>query len=535
MRPDLLKRTEWTLAILLTATALFLLIVRATHAGALWRDECAVVQLARLPRVADITRNFQHEAFPVPFPILIRAYTNLFGTSDFVLRCFGLSVGVALLAALWLNAYLVGHKLPIVSLSLLGLNTTFLVWGTTIRGYGLGSVLIIITFALMARLLVEPSPARVIAASLTSLACVQCLIHNLVLMFSLSGSAIVVCLARHNLRRTIIYLSILTLCVISFVPYFSAYSTASTWSQVVEFPVTLRTLWKQFNFALGNPTPALGWLWHVGLLGLIALSIRRLYPLWPSKPAPEWDCLTFGTLTAITAVLGYYEFLQVLNYLPRAWYYLALLSLLAVALDFLAATLSSWRWVRIGRLLFAAIALTVLPLNIWPKIIERQTNIDIVAQKVTELAGPTDLIVLAPWQYGISFNHYYHGITPWMTLPTISDLHVHRYDLFREKMLSARPIDDVVDKISDTLANGHRVWFVGGIKLPQEGHPTPFLPSAADKLTGWDNVAYSEAWRAQLGAFVRLHASRSETAALALPGPVNDFENVPLVVVDGWQ
>lgn len=90
---DFLRRAELALAVLLSATALFLLIVRATHAGALWRDECAVVNLARMPALADIARNFQREAFPLPFPIVVRGYTNVVGTSDLALRCFGIALG----------------------------------------------------------------------------------------------------------------------------------------------------------------------------------------------------------------------------------------------------------------------------------------------------------------------------------------------------------------------------------------------------------------------------------------------------------
>src|SRR6266545_5161727 len=37
------RRAEWIVAALLSAMAVFLLIVRVTHAGPLWRDECAVV------------------------------------------------------------------------------------------------------------------------------------------------------------------------------------------------------------------------------------------------------------------------------------------------------------------------------------------------------------------------------------------------------------------------------------------------------------------------------------------------------------
>jgi hypothetical protein len=46
MRTELLKKIEWAIAILLSVTVLFFLVVRATHAGGLWRDECGTMQLA---------------------------------------------------------------------------------------------------------------------------------------------------------------------------------------------------------------------------------------------------------------------------------------------------------------------------------------------------------------------------------------------------------------------------------------------------------------------------------------------------------
>ncbi|MEY2602022.1 MAG: hypothetical protein QOJ36_1341, partial [Verrucomicrobiota bacterium] len=121
--------------------AIFLLAVRANHAGALWRDECASVQLARMPSVSDVLRNFQHEAFPPFFPLIVRIYTILFGSSDTVLRIFGFCVGCFVISAFWINSRLFRTDVPLVGLALMSLNTTFFVWGTTIRGYGLGSAL----------------------------------------------------------------------------------------------------------------------------------------------------------------------------------------------------------------------------------------------------------------------------------------------------------------------------------------------------------------------------------------------------------
>lgn len=104
MNPKLIKYAEWIVAILLSATVLFVFFVRTTHAGGLWRDECDSLEVARLPTFADVLHNLKFTSFPVLFPTTVRIFTNLFGTSDASLRCFGFLVGVALLAVAWFNA-----------------------------------------------------------------------------------------------------------------------------------------------------------------------------------------------------------------------------------------------------------------------------------------------------------------------------------------------------------------------------------------------------------------------------------------------
>lgn len=535
IRLDQLRRVEWMVAVLLSLMVLFFIAVRVNHAGALWRDECAVVQLARMPDISDIAQNFQHEAFPIPFPILIRGYTNSFGASDTSLRVFGAAVGLALLCALWLSARCAGDGLPIVSISLLGLNTTFLIWGLTIRGYGLGSVFIILVFGLFAALLRKTSPAAMVAAVLSSIAAVQCLVHNLVLVFALAISVTITCLLRRDGRSMAFFLAILSLCAISFLPYLNAYSSGSPWSIVAESPLTFRSLSKQFILATGDPNLAFASCWTIAFLVLVSAATLHLYHLRRGRRSLKGDILLYLMLVPVLATVGYYLFLQLLNYLARPWYFLALLSILAVSLDSLAASLLSLKWIRLSRLLFALTALAILPFYVWPKIIERQSNIDVVANKVMELAKPADLIVVAPWQYGISFNRYYKGAAPWITLPKIADLRVHRYDLFREKMVSPHPINDVLEEIRAALAAGNRVWFVGGLTQLRENDVPRFLSPAPDPTSGWDNRAYNRSWLEQLSAFVRAHGERGQTVALPLVSSVNELENVPLMVVDGWQ
>jgi len=61
------------------------------------------------------------------------------------------------------------------------------------------------------------------------------------------------------------------------------------------------------------------------------------------------------------------------------------------------------------------------------------------------------------------------------------------------------------------------------------------LLPAPNANAGWDNVAYSDAWLEQLGAFVREHSEHGQGVSLPINQRINPFEDVPLMVVDGWQ
>src|SRR5206468_6706629 len=116
-------------AILISALVLFLFFVRATHAGALWRDECDSLELARLPTFADVLHNLKFTSFPILFPTTIRLFTNLFGTSDASLRCFGFLIGAAFVLAAWFIARKNNLSVPLILPALAGLNLTLLLDG----------------------------------------------------------------------------------------------------------------------------------------------------------------------------------------------------------------------------------------------------------------------------------------------------------------------------------------------------------------------------------------------------------------------
>jgi hypothetical protein len=534
---DLLTKAEWLLGFFLTAAIFCLLLVRAFHANALWRDECAVVQLAGMPALSDLLGNFQHEAFPPLFPFLVRIYTILFGSSDTVLRILGFCVGGLLVGAFWINARLFRSGVPLVGLGLLSLNTTFFVWGTTVRGYGLGSALIVLIFGYVGSLLLGSTPRRSATAMLVSLFGVQVLLYNSILFMAIVASAGTVFLFRRRFRDFLVVAAIGTAVLASLLAYFPAYVRARDWNILVRGAPTLYSLWKHCEVALGNPGYSIPAVYYSVAIGLVGLFIFRTYKNQGGQPVPQRDLIWFALIGSGLSIIGCYLFLRVLSYTTSAWYYLALICLIAAALDLTASSLCTSAWLRLVKLGFASAALVAAPFADWSAITERQTNVDVAARIVAARAAPGDLVIVTPWQLGIPFQRYYGGAAPWMTIPNITDHRVHRYDLMKAKMISQDPIADLGNAVRMTLVSGSRVWFVGGLNLPSPEDGPMVLPLAPVSRFKWDNRAYTAAWWQQLSVFAISHANKVDEVSLSLPESIriNELERTSLTVVQGWH
>jgi hypothetical protein len=367
------------------------------------------------------------------------------------------------------------------------LNTTFFVWGRTIRGYGLSSAMIVLVFGYVGSLLLTKSRRHIITAVLVCAFAVQILLYNSVLLLAIAAAVFCILLVERRFRQFFVVLLISALALVSLLPYVPAYLRARDWNILVRGWPTSYSLWKHFEVALGNPGYSIPALWYAIAVGLIGLFIFRLYKDREAKPPSR--LIWFGLFTSICAIIGCDGFLCVLSYTTSAWYYLAFSCVIAAALNLMASVLCTANWLRVARLTVAAGTLALAPFADWSAIKERQTNVDLAAETVGARAAPSDLIVVVPWQFGIPFKRYYRGSAPWMTIPNITDHRVHRYDLFKVKMLSDHPIDDLTDAIRDTLVAGSRVWFVGGFNLPRPEEGPMILPPAPASRFRCDNRA----------------------------------------------
>lgn len=524
-----LQRAEWATALLITLFAVALHASRLVHAGPLWRDEAGAFHLATAPSLAQVIA--RHESFPPPFFLIVRVWVALTGGSDASVRLFGLLVGLGLLALLWWTSRRTARTVPLVGLGLVALNPTVLIFGDSLRGYGLGTVAILAAFAAFARLAARPDRRAVIGAGVAAVASVQLLFHNAALLLALGIAAAGVGIVRRRPRVLAAVVGVGAVAALSLLPWAGPVLATRSWSVLLTVPVGPGEIFGEMARAASAPVDALRWVW----LALLALGIfGSITPVPNPEETKREDARLFALLSLPAVALAQWGFLEAVGYEPRSWYFLPLLALGAAALDVLLASSPLLRTARLGIAVLAVLTLA-LPAAGLARV--RMSNVDRVAERIAAEAAPGDLVVVAPWYHGISYLRY-GGRTRWMTLPQLEDHSIHRYDLVKARMAQPDPLGDVLAAVERTLRSGNRVWVAGELTVPPPGTAIAVLPPAPGAPTGWRELPYLESWSAQLGALLRDRATaggRVRVPAAPSDGPVSGYERMGLLVFSGWR
>src|SRR5262249_4197184 len=154
-----------------------------------------------------------------------------------------------------------------------------------------------------------------------------------------------------------------------------------------------------------------------------------------------------GTSLVLGAA-GFAFFLKLADFATQPWYYVPLMVFSAICLD--AIFLAVWRWARFLAMIFAALTISATFLFEVPLVECRQTNMDLIATRLSSEVTPDDYVIVHPWYFGVTFGRYYKAAAPWTTLPPLEDHGVHRFDLLKVKMQTKYPIAPVIDRISST-------------------------------------------------------------------------------------
>ena len=526
-----LTRVEWGVCLGATLAAVGLHVIYLTHAGGLWRDETSSVHLATMPTAGEMWRALD---VPVFFPATLRCWWAIgLGGTDFGFRCLGFLIALSLLGAIWLNARILRSSLPLVSLGLLTANLTLVRWGDSLRAYGLGCFFILLTLALVWFLMRAPSFGRFIAATLAAVLSVQCLYQNAFLVFAICIAGCFVCFRCSQDRTALILIGVGAVAAGSLLPYFGLVTLSQRSYIVLRSGLDAELVWSNFCDALGTP---MGWQTVVWLGLCVAAAVRGLWFVRPPRGRRRIsteDLPLFAAITLSLGLLSFLLFIAIARLPTQPWYWLPPMVLTAVCID---AALGSWLERYSGWQLALVGLMAFVPLITGVRLAQyRQTNIDLIAARLHEQAKRDDLILVYPWYCGVTFSRYYHGTTPWTTLPALADSRSHRYDLLKEKLAATAPIKPVLDQIAQTLASGSRLWIVGELPAPEPGETTPpDLPPAPEGPYGWADMPYSYVWGRQTESFIAAHGGQTEVVPIGSGEEVSIFEKVTLSVAKGW-
>ena len=528
-------RTLRAVALVLTVLVVGFHVYYISKAGGLWRDEANTAALASMPAVSDIWQHLPFESFPMLWPLIVRLVQSLGGDSDFALRVLGCIVGISALAALWLNARVLGLTAPVISLALLGFSPMVIRSGDSMRAYGLGLALVLLLFALVWKVATAPSTATIVLAAVVTVASAQALYHNAVLVFTICVAGAVVAMRNRHWSRAVIILGLGAIAALSLLPYLDPIQRARSWDVVSVREFDLRIFAARLFEAVSGAGTIVGWLWIFLVVGAVATALAALFYRREATPNDDSDRALYSLLAIGTSIAGSYAFLQFVAYPTQPWYYLPLLGLLAVAIECGLAALPLER-VRVpARLVLALVIVLLAAAPLWNGLQLRQTNIDLAAEKLRETAVAGDVVLVAPWYLGVSLDRYYKDPATKVTIPPIDDLRVQRYDLLKTRMEAAEPIAPVLAALERALRSGNRVWVVGSLLFPAPGELPPILAPAPLESFGWNEGAYMSAWTMQVSHFLQQHALAAEEVPLPSAQPINSHETVQLLVVSGWR
>jgi hypothetical protein len=551
--------TETIAALIGTGFSAVLLVLTAMNAGPLWRDETNTFNLAQMPSLKDLWNNLPFESFPPLWPLLLRAcgFLGLTG-SDAGIRALGLCVGLAFLASLWLCSRWTGGRTPILSIALLGCLPAFLFIVGANRAYGLASCLLVLSFGLIWRVLESPAKSRVFWAALVCLLFTQCVYFDAVFLCAMLAGGALVAIRRRQGKTLWSLVGIGIVSGASLVIYLPIIRQGSLYLPLIRIPFfNFSILWNglcdtlaaRSSADLFGPNGPQIWFWIelvlAGSVVAIAMQWRRGHQTRnpatgaasadPARP----DLALFCVVGMFLGIAGCFVFLTKLHSFMEPWYYLEMLVLCAVSLDGILGAnwpaLRPWGLLRMGVM---AVMIIFSTRPAWKEAHVRRSNVDLMAAWLARNASVNDLIVVEDAWEGITFNRYYHGQTPWLTVPPIASHEVHRNDLVMEKMSQSEAMAPVLHEISTTLRHGKSVWLIGSTPFARPKGPpapTPPPPPPSKMPTRWWLGAYLYWWNRQVATLLLEQALYEQAQTIPVPGPVNGLEKVSVVRFSGYK
>lgn len=520
---------DWDCAVACLLTV-FLLVchgIRFASAGGLWRDEANSVYLATEVTPVENWQRLHLDSSPAAWFVVLRTWNALgYGGSDIGWRMLGLAIGMASVGLAWMASRVLSapamRRSPMVMLLLIGFSPEVMQTGDSIRAYGLGICCTFVVTAVTWQALRNPAKGRWLAAAAAY--CLAVHVHFQAVPAVLTLGMASACLGawRKSMWQTLAPLvagGSAGCTLLIYRPMFAGQRDVADFLAQPFQPLVLVSRLLDSLTRVGFDCTAAGhyadagqkvaaaciWTCFLALAAIPPVStiVKRLRQRSFVEPGAslraDMSRDSAGELRLFVLIcLGIYVPVYVGLLVFRGWvpaphHYLLFIAFTGLFIDCGLRCRSSGS----GRGLLW-LPLVVLFLSAWcgsavvAAARTRATNIDLAARVINERAKATDLVLVAPWEVGVSFRRYCRPGVNWCTLPPVADHTVHRYDLLLKVLSNPSYGAEMQAMLRRELASGGDVWYVGSdlrIVFPENGQVAsvsggPFSIHAVQALGG---------------------------------------------------
>lgn len=384
-----MARLALAVGVALTLALVWLHLRFGQHAGPLWRDEVNSLNVAILPSLGQVFAHSHLDSFPAAWTTVLHLWIVAgLGDTDAELRRLGLLIGLGLVATIWWASRRLGAGVPLVSLLLLGLSPTTIIYGDEVRGYGLGALAVAWCMAAVWAFLERPTLWRRLNAQAAAVLAAQAYFGNcfLVLAICTAGAA---CALRRRATRLLLGVGAIGLVAgLSMSINLPSVLYALRLSPIEQGRYSLAWLASVLHAALAPEVPMLAAAWPIAL----ALAAAGCVLAWRGRdgdPADR-DRALFVMTALVTGVAAYAAYLTFIKVRTEYWYYLPLMTVGALSCEVGVSLLA--RRIRLGepvRVALVALAVLLVLPNVARTVAVRMTNVDVAAAEVARWGGPT--------------------------------------------------------------------------------------------------------------------------------------------------
>ncbi|MGI8889285.1 MAG: hypothetical protein ACR2G0_00675 [Chthoniobacterales bacterium] len=508
-------------------------VVRWLSAGPLWRDEISSLTLATRPTWSALWQTLVFDPFPAFFFILLRGWHASVGDSDLGLRLLGMLIGLAVVGSFWVTARLTHRRAPLLTLLLLGFSPTLIVWGDTLRAYGVGVFWVVISFGCFWQLVANPNRLTFLCATGAAIMSVQSAFSNGVLIFALGLSACTLSLKRRDWRTAAMSLGAGAVAAISLLPYLPTILATRRWSAVVQADSTVTSQLETAFKAMRGEASSSPYLWAAVLVAVLAVSFtrsRRSEAASPETSPPVRGLVSYSMVAMLVGAVASLLFFLESGWNSNVWYYLPVLALIAVSIDAASGASAFSRWATMSRTIGTVLILGWVGPAIWESLHTRISNYDLVARLISKQAQPADSIVIYPFADGVTFNRYFRGPLTWETIPPVADHSLHNWDQVLGQIEAANPMDPIVNQIKRTFAAGGRIWLVASLPM----HSQKQAPSREKAQRSGETTLLAAnliSWSNALAYNLEMRSTKIEHIRVPSAQPIGEYEDARVFLV----